>query len=64
MKKSETKEIFSTGVFLEAVECVINGQKQWRWVATNFEDDSFFNGSVIIPVEYANKPEKLIEIGR
>ena len=57
---SVVKEIFSTGVFLETVECIINGQKQWRWVATRFEDDSFLNGSVIFPMEYADKSEKLI----
>lgn len=60
-KISGVKEIFSTGVFLESVECVINGQKQWRWVAIRFEDDSFLNGSAIIPLEYADKAEKLIK---
>jgi len=63
MKKLNNKrEIFSTGVFLESVECVINGKKQWCWVAVGFEDDSFLNGKVINPIEYANKREKLIEI--
>lgn len=60
-KNSGAKEIFSTGVFLESVECIINGQKQWRWIANRFEDDSFLNGSTIIPLEYANKAEKLIK---
>lgn len=62
MKKINNKRgIFSTGVFLESVECIINGKKQWRWVAVGFEDDSFLDGKAVNPVEYANKQEKLIE---
>ncbi len=53
--------IFSTGVHLQSVEFVINGEKQWRWVATGFEDDSFLNGEVINPIEYADKQEDLVE---
>ncbi len=53
--------IFSTGVHLQAIECVINGIKQWRWVAVGFEDDSFLNGKTVDPIEYANKQNELIE---
>lgn len=53
--------IFSTGVYLEAVKCVINGNEQWRWVAVGFEDDSFFDGDIINPIEYASEAEKLIQ---
>lgn len=53
--------IFSTGAHLQAVECVINNLKQWRWVAIGFEDDSFLNGEVINPIESAKKPECLVE---
>ena len=35
--------------------------KQWRWVATGFEDDSFLNGKAINPVEYADKQNDLVE---
>jgi len=42
MKENEQKiGIFSTGVHLQTVKCIINGIKQWRWVAVGFEDDSF-----------------------
>lgn len=58
--KTKNQTIFSTGVFLESVECVINGQKQWRWIATGFEDDSFASGKIINPIEYANKQKKLV----
>ena len=53
-------EIFSKGVYLQPVECVINNQKQWRWVAVGFEDDSFMNGETINPIEYADKQKDLI----
>lgn len=62
MKIKNQTTIFSTGVFLESVECIINGKKQWRWVAVDFEDESFLNGQAINPIEYANKEEKLVEI--
>lgn len=54
-------KIFSTGVFLESVECLIDNQKQWRWIAVSFEDDSFMNGKIINPVEYSKKQKDLVE---
>ena len=63
MKKINNKRvIFSTGVFLESIECIINGKKQWRWIAVKFEDESFLNGKAINPIEYANKNEKLMKV--
>lgn len=59
--KSPITTIFSTGVHLEAVECAINGVKQWRWVATNFEDETFLSGEEVNPIEYAKKRQNLIE---
>ena len=61
LKNTEVIEIFSTGVVLESVECIINGQKQWRWIVTRFEDESFFDGNPINPIEYATEKDKLIE---
>lgn len=62
MKKiNNKKEIFSTGVFLRSVECVINGKKQWRWVAVGFEDESFLNGKAVNSIEYADEKGKLVE---
>ena len=58
--KSQTI-IFSTGVHLQSVECLINGEKQWRWIAVGFEDDSFLNGEIINPIEYAKKQKNLVE---
>lgn len=55
-------QIFATGVHLQAVECTINGIKQWRWVAVNFEDDSFLNSENVQPVEYADTIQGLLEL--
>lgn len=57
---TDTDKIFATGVFLQPVKCVINNQEQWRWVAVGFEDDSFFDGKLVNPNEYADKIEDLI----
>lgn len=59
MKNSKTI-IFSTGVHLQSVECIIDGKKQWRWVAVGFEDESFLNGKEIDPIEYAQNWENLV----
>jgi len=56
---SEDDKIFATGVFLQPVRCTINAVEQWRWVAVGFEDDSFFDGKLISPNEYADSIEKL-----
>lgn len=61
MKIKNQMTIFSTGVFLESVECVVNGEKQWRWIAASFEDESFLNGKPINPIEYADRKEKLMK---
>ena len=54
-------EIFTTGAFLKAIEIDINGKRQFRWIVTQFEDDSFENGELISPIESADSEEKLTE---
>ncbi len=61
MKTKSQIMIFSTGVHLQSVRCTIYGKKQWRWVAVGFEDESFLNGKIINPIEYAEKEKYLIE---
>lgn len=61
MKVKNRTVIFSTGVHLQSVLCVIDEMKQWRWVAIGFEDDSFLNGKAINPIEYADKQDDLVE---
>ncbi len=53
--------VFATGVHLQAIEVEINGIKQWRWVATSFEEDTYFDGEIIDVLTYANDFEKLME---
>lgn len=57
---SDTDKIFATGVFLQPVNCIINGKQQWRWVAVGFEDDSYFKGEIIDIYDYADNLESLI----
>lgn len=59
--KTKNQTIFSTGVHLQTVKCVVNGKKQWRWVAVGFEDDSFLNGKAINPIEYVDKQTDLLK---
>lgn len=58
---AERDTIYSTGVFLQPMKCIIDGEEQWRWVAVCFEDDSFMDGDVISPVEYASRIKDLLE---
>lgn len=60
-KTTHNTQIFSTGVHLQAIKCRINNQSQWRWVAVNFEDESYMNGGAINPVEYAEKQKDMIK---
>lgn len=53
--------IYTTGATLQAIEVEINGVKQWRWVVTSFEDDSYQNGKTIDICEYAESKDKLLK---
>jgi len=53
-------KIFSTGVHLKPIECVINGKKQWRWIVVGFEDETFFEGEIIDVYDFADSFEGLI----
>lgn len=57
---SKSDEIFATGVFLQPVNCIINGIQQWHWVAVGFEEDSFLDGKIINPIEYGDNIEELV----
>ncbi len=52
-------EIFATGVVLKALKVTINGKEQIRWIATSFEDSSFYDGEEIDVYTYADSFEKL-----
>ncbi len=61
MNISKDDVIFATGVFLKPIECIINNEKQWRWIAVNFEDDSFLKGISIDVFEYSDTFNGLFE---
>ncbi len=58
---NQNSVIFATGVHLEPIECIIEGKKQWRWVAVGFQDDTYFNGEIIDVYDYADNFEKLLK---
>lgn len=58
---SDTDKIFATGVFLQPVNCKIDGKQQWRWIAVDFEDESYLDGEIINPNEYSDNIEGLVE---
>ena len=62
MKITEEDKIFSTGVHLKPIECIINGEKQWRWVAVGFEDETFFEGEIIDVYDFADSFEGLFVV--
>ena len=57
---SSNDKIFATGVFLQPVRCTINQIEQWRWVAAGFEDNSYYDGLVVNPMEYADNLEDML----
>jgi hypothetical protein len=53
--------IYATGVFLVPAKRIVEGIEEWYWEAVGFEEDSFFDGELINPKEYATKVEDLVE---
>lgn len=52
--------IFTTGAFLEPIKTIDSlGNEIWRWVVSEFVDDSFKNGNVYNPQETASSREML-----
>ncbi len=51
---SENDKIYATGVYLQPVKAIINGNEQWRWVAVGFENDSFYDGEIINVYDYSD----------
>lgn len=59
---TKTDKIFTTGAYLKAIECIIDGRKQWRWVVVGFEDDTYFNGEIVDIQDYADSFEDLFNV--
>jgi hypothetical protein len=50
------------------MECIIKGKKQWRWVLTSVQEDTFENGDEVIintkgkkESDLLDEPEEVIE---
>ncbi|NEW79333.1 MAG: hypothetical protein GZ086_07885 [Gelidibacter sp.] len=55
--------IHSTGAFLKPMKVVDSeGREQWLWYVSEFTDDSFFEGEIYNPNEFANSKEELISL--
>lgn len=53
--------IFSTGVFLSPKKFWDkNGNEYWGWQVVEFADDSFYNGGIFNPKEFAFSKESLL----
>jgi len=55
--------IHTTGAFLKPLKVVDSqGNENWIWFVSEFTDDSFFNGEIYNPSEFANSKEELISV--
>ncbi|MFQ5825485.1 MAG: hypothetical protein ACE5JB_15710 [bacterium] len=49
------KLIFTTGAFLKPIKVVeVSGEEVWMWQVVEFVDDSFKDGNVFNPNEFAD----------
>jgi|GEM_PF-980293 len=61
IKITPRDKIYASGVYLQAIEVVIDDTKQWRWVSVGFNDDTYFDGETIDVYDYANSFQGLIK---
>jgi hypothetical protein len=61
IKITPRDKIYASGVYLQAIEVVIDDTKQWRWVSVGFNDDTYFDGETIDVYNYANSFQGLIK---
>ena len=58
----KTSTIYTTGAFLFPVKVINdNGNPEWLWAVSQFEDDSYLDGEICDPVESAETIEKLLK---
>ena len=53
--------IYSTGVHLVPMELLINGVKQFIWVADDFNGETYLNGKLISPQIQAKNIVELLD---
>lgn len=61
IKITPRDKIYASGVYLQAIEVVIDDTKQWRWVSVGFNDDTYFDEETIDVYDYANSFQGLIK---
>ena len=60
----KTSTIYTTGAFLYPVKVTgSNGNTEWLWAVSQFEDDSYLDGEICNPVESADSIKKLLPKG-
>ncbi len=59
--KSESQPlIYTTGAFLKPLQVIDSlGVERWMWFVSEFTDDSYFDGEIYNPLEFANSKEEL-----
>ena len=59
----EDPMIYTTGAFLQTLKLVDEmGHERWVWMVAEFDGDSFYDGDVYNPKEYADTKKELLEI--
>ncbi|MBM4165983.1 MAG: hypothetical protein FJ218_03570 [Ignavibacteria bacterium] len=53
--------IFTTGAFLIPMKINIDGEYYWRWIVSEFVDDSFLYERMVNPIECTDKIETMLE---
>lgn len=52
--------IFTNGAFVSPGKVVVNGREVWCWFVESFEDDSFYDGTMVYPRENAYDKDDLL----
>jgi len=52
-------QLFTTGAFISPRKINIDGKVYWFWVVDGFEDNSFYDGDVLNPLEFSETKEGL-----
>jgi hypothetical protein len=54
--------IYTTGAFISPTMRVIDGEEVWMWVVEEFTDDSYMDGKVCLPKEFAYSSDDLLKV--
>jgi len=54
--------IYTTGAFLSPTMRILDGGGVWVWVVEEFTDDSYMDGKVCVPQEFAYSSNDLLKV--